>query len=180
MADKISNSAVSVMPRVNRLDSPPASPPAIPQRSPLRPPAKARVKILDDQEMPLSFLSSPSITALIEPEQKFLPVRPDSPLALSPLEDEPASSNSSFTMSKRQHALLELLESERAYASDLALVREVHIPLALGKYALLQTRAYSVQARRLLYIQARQIHQRPAPVLSLQPPTLRRHLSVHR
>ncbi|KAJ6631385.1 hypothetical protein B0H10DRAFT_2207057 [Mycena sp. CBHHK59/15] len=34
--------------------------------------------------------------------------------------------------SKRQHALHELLSSERAYASDLALVLEVHIPLAQG------------------------------------------------
>ncbi|PFH52197.1 hypothetical protein AMATHDRAFT_57560 [Amanita thiersii Skay4041] len=35
-------------------------------------------------------------------------------------------------MTKRQHALQELLTSERAYASDLALICEVHIPLALG------------------------------------------------
>lgn len=35
-------------------------------------------------------------------------------------------------MSKRHHALHELLSSERAYASDLALIRDVHIPLALG------------------------------------------------
>ena len=33
---------------------------------------------------------------------------------------------------KRYHALHELLSSERAYASDLALIKEVHIPLALG------------------------------------------------
>lgn len=39
------------------------------------------------------------------------------------------------TTSKRQHALLELLSSERAYASDLALIRDVHIPLALGQPA---------------------------------------------
>ncbi|KAF9562949.1 Dbl homology domain-containing protein [Agrocybe pediades] len=38
-------------------------------------------------------------------------------------------------MTKRQHALHELLSSERAYASDLALLREVHIPLALGQTA---------------------------------------------
>jgi len=37
-------------------------------------------------------------------------------------------------LTKRQHALHELLSSERAYASDLALVREVHIPLALGTF----------------------------------------------
>lgn len=36
-------------------------------------------------------------------------------------------------LSKREHALHELLSSERAYASDLALIREVHLPLALGE-----------------------------------------------
>ncbi|KAH9956450.1 hypothetical protein BC827DRAFT_1139525 [Russula dissimulans] len=35
-------------------------------------------------------------------------------------------------LSKRTHALLELIESERAYASDLALLRNVHLPVALG------------------------------------------------
>ncbi|KAF9053771.1 Dbl homology domain-containing protein [Hymenopellis radicata] len=35
--------------------------------------------------------------------------------------------------SKRNHAIQELLASEKAYASDLALVRQVHIPLALGQ-----------------------------------------------
>lgn len=38
-------------------------------------------------------------------------------------------------VSKRTHALLELLNSERAYASDLALIRDVHIPLALGEFS---------------------------------------------
>ncbi|KAF9235247.1 hypothetical protein BU15DRAFT_89614 [Melanogaster broomeanus] len=38
-------------------------------------------------------------------------------------------------MTKRMHALLELLTSERAYASDLALIRDIHIPLALGQPA---------------------------------------------
>lgn len=38
------------------------------------------------------------------------------------------------SVTKRYHALHELLSSERAYASDLALIREVHIPLALGHY----------------------------------------------
>ncbi|KAI0264122.1 hypothetical protein BC834DRAFT_924712 [Gloeopeniophorella convolvens] len=33
---------------------------------------------------------------------------------------------------KRTHALLELIESERAYASDLALIRDIHLPVALG------------------------------------------------
>lgn len=34
--------------------------------------------------------------------------------------------------SKRTHAFLALLSSERSYASDLALIRDIHIPLALG------------------------------------------------
>ncbi|PCH35656.1 hypothetical protein WOLCODRAFT_133926 [Wolfiporia cocos MD-104 SS10] len=36
-------------------------------------------------------------------------------------------------VSKRTHALQELLSTERAYASDLALIRDIHIPLALGQ-----------------------------------------------
>ena len=36
-------------------------------------------------------------------------------------------------MAKRKHALLELLSSERVYASDLALMRHIHIPMALGQ-----------------------------------------------
>jgi dynamin-binding protein len=66
---------------------------------------------------------------------KTLPIRPESPFIISPV-DEPASSSSSLDqqtpMTKRQHALHELLSSERAYASDLALMRGIHIPLALG------------------------------------------------
>ncbi|KAF8161375.1 hypothetical protein B0H34DRAFT_700687 [Crassisporium funariophilum] len=104
--------------------------------------------------------SFPSLNGLIDPlqateegladplSQKNLPVRPDSPISLN-LEDDPeaepvaststASSSSAPsvahppTMTKRHHALHELLSSERAYASDLALIREVHIPLALGQ-----------------------------------------------
>lgn len=37
-------------------------------------------------------------------------------------------------ISKREHALKELLSSERAYASDLAFIRDVHIPMALGEF----------------------------------------------
>jgi hypothetical protein len=47
-----------------------------------------------------------------------------------------ASHTSTTGMTKRHHALHELLSSERAYASDLALIREVHIPLALGEVLL--------------------------------------------
>jgi hypothetical protein len=51
--------------------------------------------------------------------------------ASSPSSTKPASPQS--TMTKRQHALHELLSSERAYASDLALIKDTHIPLALGE-----------------------------------------------
>ncbi|OJT05300.1 Dynamin-binding protein [Trametes pubescens] len=61
---------------------------------------------------------------------------------LDPEEDDETlvpstSARSSVTAvtSKRTHALLELLSSERAYASDLALIRDIHIPLALGQPA---------------------------------------------
>ncbi|KAF8627627.1 hypothetical protein AX15_004324 [Amanita polypyramis BW_CC] len=68
--------------------------------------------------------------------------RSESPLSISQTEaDEERSSSSSSSigqpqpqpsMSKRQHALQELLSSERAYASDLVLICDLHIPLALG------------------------------------------------
>lgn len=45
------------------------------------------------------------------------------------LPDHPAPP---YTKQKRQHVLLELLNTERAYASDLVLVQSVHMPLALG------------------------------------------------
>ncbi|KAI0785725.1 hypothetical protein C8Q75DRAFT_722268 [Abortiporus biennis] len=40
-------------------------------------------------------------------------------------------------VSKRTHALMELLTSERAYCSDLRLLRDMHIPLALGLKSLM-------------------------------------------
>ena len=40
-------------------------------------------------------------------------------------------------MTKRQHALHQLLSSERAYASDLALIRDIHLRLALGECLIL-------------------------------------------
>ena len=55
----------------------------------------------------------------------------DSSTASSPTLIDPVSS--SPTVSKRNHALFELLSSERSYSSDLALIRDVHIPLALGE-----------------------------------------------
>ncbi|KAJ7821543.1 hypothetical protein B0H14DRAFT_3471443 [Mycena olivaceomarginata] len=58
---------------------------------------------------------------------------PPAPPPRSPLRRPPQSvSTSPSTLSKRQHALHELMSSERAYASDLTLILEVHIPLADG------------------------------------------------
>ncbi|KAF9649486.1 hypothetical protein BDM02DRAFT_3186246 [Thelephora ganbajun] len=55
----------------------------------------------------------------------------DSSTGSSPILNNSASSPPAI--SKRNHALLELLSSERAYTSDLALIRDIHIPLALGQ-----------------------------------------------
>ncbi|KDQ56301.1 hypothetical protein JAAARDRAFT_194957 [Jaapia argillacea MUCL 33604] len=93
---------------------------------------------------------SPQIQTHLVDVLKPLPLPPDpvpdSPLPLSPVDNDSTESTESLlqtaapivtpagsgTTSKRTHALLELLSSERAYASDLALIRDVHIPLALG------------------------------------------------
>ncbi|THH18319.1 hypothetical protein EW146_g2634 [Bondarzewia mesenterica] len=88
-------------------------------------------------------LSAPekSILSIIPPRtpspDKPLPVPPDPPLEESPVEEVPRapSSPAPTVITKRTHALLELLSSERAYASDLALIRDIHIPLALGQHA---------------------------------------------
>lgn len=58
---------------------------------------------------------------------------PIDPTTSPPLDTASASTNQPAIMTKRMHALEELLSSERAYASDLALIRDIHIPLALGK-----------------------------------------------
>ena len=64
----------------------------------------------------------------------------DSPSLRDPTDSPPPSATLpaknivSRGLSKRTHALLELIESERAYASDLALLRDVHLPVALGTY----------------------------------------------
>ncbi|KAJ6491618.1 hypothetical protein C8R47DRAFT_1319418 [Mycena vitilis] len=56
---------------------------------------------------------------------------PPVPPPRSPLRPPPPATTEP-ALSKRQHALHELMSSERAYASDLALILEVHIPLAQG------------------------------------------------
>lgn len=55
----------------------------------------------------------------------------------SPAPAGPTTPNQPTVMTKRVHALRELLSSERAYTSDLALIRDIHIPLALGRSPLL-------------------------------------------
>ncbi|KAG8220518.1 hypothetical protein J3R82DRAFT_3221 [Butyriboletus roseoflavus] len=50
-----------------------------------------------------------------------------------PASASPTTPNQPTVMTKRVHALRELLSSERAYTSDLALIRDIHIPLALGR-----------------------------------------------
>lgn len=61
----------------------------------------------------------------------------DSPSLRDPIDSPPPSATLSpkilsTGLTKRTHALLELIESERAYASDLALIRDIHLPVALG------------------------------------------------
>ena len=116
--------------------------------------ADARNLVAQVDDMPLS-PSYASLSGLLESMDlnegplsseggPILPGSLDLPSDISPLDDEEASSSVSEasssvspaptppTMSKRTHALLELLSSERAYASDLALIRDIHIPCALG------------------------------------------------
>jgi len=50
-----------------------------------------------------------------------------------PSSPKPCLASQPTAMTKRQYALHELLSSERAYASDLALIRDIHLPLALGE-----------------------------------------------
>ncbi|KAJ6497445.1 hypothetical protein C8R45DRAFT_898742 [Mycena sanguinolenta] len=54
---------------------------------------------------------------------------PPPPPPRSPLRPPPQQQSIAAVLSKRQHALHELMSSERAYASDLTLILEVHIPL---------------------------------------------------
>lgn len=124
--------------------------PPLPTRSPLRPRATSATcqrmshpLILSPESVqPFHTHALSSLSESTELSNKKLSVSslPDSPSPLSPVDvDDEGSSTSSIlntpptTVSKRTHALLELLSSERAYASDLALIRDIHIPLALGQ-----------------------------------------------
>lgn len=94
----------------------------------------------------LSGLMESSSTSRLRPRtpDKPLPLPPSTPEPLpeelEEQEDEPEDYSPTPSLlpqasppaSKRIHALMELLSTERAYASDLALIRDIHIPLALG------------------------------------------------
>ncbi|CAL1711626.1 unnamed protein product [Somion occarium] len=141
----------------------PLSSPPLPPRSPLRPTtrrftdsssasASSSVSTPGDTESDMTLLHSRSLNTFsnlldihsrsrrLSTPDKPLPTTPssmsinDSDSVLATLRSEASSLlDTPAPMSKRTHALLELLSSERAFASDLALIRNVHIPLALGQ-----------------------------------------------
>jgi hypothetical protein len=83
-----------------------------------------------DKPLPITPLSTSSPTSI---DDSTL----DSPRLRNPLDSPPSSTTVPSKVvangtSKRTHALIELIESERAYASDLALIRDNHLPVALG------------------------------------------------
>ncbi|KAF7982996.1 hypothetical protein HWV62_24610 [Athelia sp. TMB] len=100
--------------------------------------------ILDDGVSDIPFQGSSR--ASIVPPLESIDRAGDSPSAasqsdlssISSMNDNESPSSSAPTpmalptMTKRTHALIELLSSERAHASDLALIQQIHIPLALG------------------------------------------------
>jgi len=119
---------------------------------PFSPPTSpARMQIVHTQSLPLlgpvKTIAVNSNEAVNVDEKQLGKSLSESPIMvpLSPvdIDDGDSSTGSSSiltnsmspppTVSKRNHALLELLSSERAYASDLALIRDIHIPLALGE-----------------------------------------------
>lgn len=66
----------------------------------------------------------------------LLPGQPK-PLLLKSYSDDGTRYSTSYsphspTMSKRSHALVELLQSERTYSSDLAVIKDLYMPLAIG------------------------------------------------
>lgn len=110
----------SVLPQQLVLASQPSKPTAFSESS------FGELSLLNDKPLPIipsddSSLDSPADTITLE--------NPDDAFETSTLTVLAASLP---MMTKREHALKELLTSERAYASDLAFIRDVHIPMALG------------------------------------------------
>jgi hypothetical protein len=134
---------------------PVASHPPLPTRSPLRPTPDPeatsphspldtwmfRSQNLPSSPRPLNSRSAqrPSVSNsdmnhFARPE--LLPTLPSftdetSSLSLTLVDEQPEPPVAT-KIPKRTHALLELLSSERAYASDLAFIRDTHLPMALG------------------------------------------------
>jgi dynamin-binding protein len=87
-------------------------------------------------DKPLPITPSPATSSPTSTDDDSTPDN----ISVRDLRDSPPPSAShppkilSSGLTKRTHALLELIESERAYASDLALIRQVHLPVALGAY----------------------------------------------
>ncbi|KAG8687924.1 hypothetical protein FRC08_011708 [Ceratobasidium sp. 394] len=78
-------------------------------------------------------LDSPSRGSKLHPDEGD--PRPSTSSLLPPSvsgASTPGSTSAPPKTAKRTHALLELLSSERAYASDLALIRDIYLPLARG------------------------------------------------
>jgi len=92
-------------------------PPAVPTRSPLR--GASAAKVTNSRASFATFIESYTLRDLV-----------DSPTDVPPVPALPPTTPN--RTSKREHALLELLNTERSYASDLALIRDVHIPVARG------------------------------------------------
>ncbi|EJD46907.1 hypothetical protein AURDEDRAFT_184148 [Auricularia subglabra TFB-10046 SS5] len=105
----------------------PMTPPAVPSRSPLRP---ASGKVASRGSF-ATFIEAYTMRDLVESPTEPLPSK-DKSLPTTPTSPAPMSPSPSTKIAKREHALRELLDTERSYASDLAVIRDVHIPLALG------------------------------------------------
>lgn len=90
----------------------------------------ARRPTTPDKPLPLTPQPSDSMPL---PLSSVDPEEDDDDETLLPKSMSTSSRSSAPTIvSKRDHALSELLASERSYASDLAVIGDVHVPLALG------------------------------------------------
>ena len=81
---------------------------------------------------PLSTSSSPILTDGSSPRRDGLPQDPIDPRPPSPAFHLKIPPTRLTRLTKRNHALLDLIESERDYVSDLALIRDIYLPVALG------------------------------------------------
>lgn len=92
----------------------------------------------------------------------------DVTISVSLSQTEPLLAETPSTTSKRTHALIELLTSERVFASDLAVMRHVHIPLALGQPSHFQLPAPPTPTAPSLLNPT--ITSPPPPVIETAPP----------